>query len=181
MANLNFNVNINGEEIAVNGKSELNGVEAIQLANGIIYDMFGDGDTPILYLDDFFIRKNIISRYTDYVLPDDINECFDIVYNTKLYDKTVEKLGFDNKQHEILMAGIKEQIKFEKTRCANKTKLDDLFDTIIDVVQKIDGKIDIAKIGGILEKLNKLEKIDEKALAEAVLSIQKKPRKKTGK
>lgn len=177
MNSFTFNTKINGEVVAVNAKSALSFNDMLSFADDIITGIFGTGDRASLYLRDFLIKSYTIQYYTDYEMPEDINEIYDIVYESDLYEDTIKDKDFDYKQYDSLMIGLDEQIKYEIQKSASKTKLDDLFEAVTDVIKKFDGNLDVAKVGKMIDKLQNVEKIDEKVLAEAVLSLQQKPKK----
>ena len=84
----------------VNQKTEENGIVDMQVkkmigysdfvsaVNSIANGCFNEETGEVLYeVVDFIERAEVIERYTDYQLPDDIDEAFDVIYGTNVYEQ----------------------------------------------------------------------------------------------
>lgn len=171
-------VKINNESESINVKSRLSFIDTAFFTNSIINEIINlDNANIILYMKDFIIKSKVVEYFTDYPIPDDIEEQFDLIYGTEIYDAIVKDNDFNRDYYVPLIQNINKQIDFELSKIANKSKVDELAEAVMGIVKKIDENFDMAKVSGALEKLQGMEKIDEKSLVKAFME-EKKPRKK---
>jgi hypothetical protein len=158
---------INGETFNMIIKRRLSRAESKEFIDLVMASLIEDGE-PRLCQKDFALKYYTIVSYSNIRMPNDDDKRYAVVYNTDIYKKIVEAPDFDKEFYYELLNAVEQQLDFELKKMTNKSKIDDLLDMVMGIVSKMDKNIDFQKAFDTLDKISKIEKIDEKALVNAI-------------
>jgi hypothetical protein len=163
-------LSIGEETITVNVKKRLSLQETIDCVREIVSGVVDKKTGVVSYeLKEFLKRAYLLQYMTDINFPQNIHKQWDLCFNTTLYsDVTGVKSLIDHDFYINLFYAIDDQIEYEVNSILKKSKLDDLLDMVMGIVSKMDKNIDFQKAFDTLDKISKIEKIDEKALVNAI-------------
>lgn len=152
-------LNVGGKTFSVQIKPLLSLEEVIAFVNSVVntciseYEYFPEAV-------EYLIKSNVLSRYANFKIPKDTKEEYKLVsgFPELLYNKI--KGHIDEEQLAELSCAIYDRIEFEKSKIASRSKLDELFETIVEVVGKICDAIDINMLNKVLEKVSNMNEGD---------------------
>ena len=99
--------------------------------------------------EEFAIEYNILGYLTNISLPTDLDEAAALV-------ELVKPLGIcDYEKNEGIRNSIRKAIEFKKTQLLRRTKLDNLLDTISELMQTIKQKVDESSLMELVEQMAK--------------------------
>lgn len=160
---------IDGMDIEISYRKRLPFSEYAKLVTDVAYQVANaeTGYNPFVY--DVALKKNIIEVYSDYVLPDDVNE----IYNSTIVNDIFDKLSAEIHNDYInAVSDIEKLIEFKKNQLENKSEFDVLCKTLTDVLVKFEGKygkaINPKAINSVIEKLGAMEP-NEKGFIDALI------------
>ncbi len=108
-------------------------------------------------------------------MPDDLNKEYELIYGDDIYNQLIDCDCFDKNFYNGLLKSLEKQIDFEVYRYAHKSKFDEMFEAITDVIKKVDDEFDIKDIQKILFKNAKDNSLDEQPskteISDAVTAI----------
>lgn len=159
-------------EVSIKVKTFLTAQEIINFVNDVVNGVVQSESGVVIYeMKEFFIKTHTISHYTNITLPKELDQKWRLCMQTPLYDEILNAKFFNRRQYEIILEAIDEQIEFNAQKILNKTKIDELLDIIIAIIQKIDSSIDFKSLGNILNKLVEMENIDEKEIFKVIVGM----------
>ena len=101
-------VDWNGVEISVKKTVSLDDMMSVVL--GVVGSCFDEDGNYIPEVVDIIEKHNVIKWYTDIDVPNDINESFDLIYRTDLYQIVIGKI--DQTQLATIHKAIREKIEY---------------------------------------------------------------------
>ena len=137
-------------------KGTLSFKEMLEFVNDVVMSVIQEGGDYRPEVMDFAIKSNIVLRYTNLSLPDNLEHRYAILYNTDVVDFVCESINH-NQLHEMIDSA-KQKVRYlcGMNTSAVQQKAQDLVNSFDVLSQKmssvLDGVIpeDIAKIAGVL-------------------------------
>ena len=147
-------INWNGLEVEIN--KTLDFKEAMTFVDNIVslvYDKESISYMP--ELKDIAIRRSVIDLYTNIELPNDINECHRILYETNLFEFVIGKIN--GRQFNMLIASANDKLEYitQSNIDAINRKFGELISVFEDIASKFEG-VDTDKMQAALDGLQKL-------------------------
>ncbi len=142
----------------------------MKIVDDIVFGVINDTTEyePILF--DYFVSVSLIDNLTNISLPESFDESVLFIEETQI-DKTI----FDKVDISDIIDSAKNKIEFEKNKLINKSKLDDLFDTIITLVEKyasVIENIDTDEFMNKLKSIEELSKIPQEKVINGILEFE---------
>lgn len=166
--------------IQVKVKPILTFADTIGFASEAVRSIIDEVDENVAYeLYDFIIKSLTLKYFTNISLPNDINEQYQLVYETQLFNNVVQAI--DDKFYTNLIKAVNNKIQFELQKIQNhiKVKSDLYISQIKDEVQKMLNvyntiaelyqNTDPDMVNTLIPKLVNLPKLDEKEIVKAVI------------
>ncbi len=179
-----FKIDFN-DMIEVTVKKRLNILDSLSFVSAVVFSLIDEESQTVNYTwKEYNIRQYTIQFYTDFELPkydgEDMSKveenlnCIDfILFDSGIYEKIVFSGYFNKSHYDELIDSINKQLDFEVGKILKASKLDELFDTVIGLVNKVD----VEKLNKALTKLGGIKGITEKGLVDAVID-KRTPKKK---
>ena len=106
-------------------------------------------------LKDIAIRRSVIDLYTNIKLPNDINECHRVLYETNLFEFVIGKIN--GRQFNMLIASANDKLEYitQSNIDAINRKFGELISVFEDIASKFEG-VDTDKMQEALDGLQKL-------------------------
>lgn len=159
----------NGLEITI--KHTLTLGEMFALAQGIVEACFDEDNRYVPEKSDFAMRLGVIELYTNLTLPKDLEEQYDILYRTDIFEFV---LGFINsKQFGIIVRSIDERI--EQINRINASNVESQLNSMCAAIDNIQQQMSDIFNGVDAETINKLAgamintQLDEEKLVRAIV------------
>lgn len=158
----------NGLTITV--KKRLSLKEMVWFVDDVVDNCFDDEDgTYYPQYEQFLIDKNIIERYTNLTLPQNIEKQYELLISTNLTTLIIKEADFD--QYEEIINIIDKKIEHRRLLEAEgaKRRIDDAYRKIVEIAEQLDKMFadvtpdDIAKVVGAVAD----GKIDEHKIVDA--------------
>lgn len=152
-------LNVGGKTLSVQIKPLLSLKEGMDFVNSVVNSCISEcGYFPETV--EYLIKSNVLSRYANFKIPKDTKEEHKLVsgFPESLYNEI--KNHINKEQLAELSCAIYDCIEFEKSKIASRSKLDELFETIVEVVGKIGDAIDINMLNRVLEKVSNMNEGD---------------------
>lgn len=144
------------------------------IVNGVINDIIGY--EPILR--NYFIQVSIISSLTTIEMPEGFNDSAEFLSYTNMCDIITDIMP--DLYAEIVSAA-DEKIKYKLAQSATRTKLDDLFDTVISIINKYGEMFDGVNITDVVNQLSTISKMadmPESSIVKNILQFEDEKQKK---
>lgn len=178
--------NTNNEVINFNYHKRLSYSETIHVIKRIADSCFDKDGVYLGYFYDFALVQLITLGYTDIELPEDTDDRYEFLCETKL-DKLILGYYDDVKRQETFTILDREQIdfikdeswqlvKYRKEKSLNKSSLDDLFNAITTYITTMTSQfngLNIEDIKGFSEIGETLKNIDKNEFMEKVIKFAK--------
>jgi len=171
-------VDVCGLQVKV--KPILTFADTIGFTSEAVRSIIDEVDENVAYeLYDFIIKSLTLKYFTNISLPNDINEQYQLVYETQLFNNVVQAI--DDKFYTNLIKAVNNKIQFELQKIQNhiKVKSDLYISQIKDEVQKMLNvyntiaelyqNTDPDMVNTLIPKLVNLPKLDEKEIVKAVI------------
>lgn len=130
-------IDVGGIEVIV--KRHLTMEEMIDFVNFVSSNCFqDDDDTYMPELKDFLIRREIITRYTNIELPEEVEAQYAFIYGSDLISKIIDEVINRNEFNNILQ-GIDCKIAYieDVAHKEYKRKIDEIYSSIIAITDQI--------------------------------------------
>ena len=152
--------------ILVNPTIELN--QVIEFVNDVVSRCVS-AETKMYYpaLQDFLIRKNVLERYTNLVMPKDVEKCSRFIYGTNIFEQVCQEINQD--QLSSTIHAIRSQTKYEVKKMNSSSKFDELCEVISGIVTRFAGQFDNIDVQEFMKKVKQMENLDEKRLVDAIV------------
>lgn len=121
---------------------------------------------------DFVERAEIIERYTDYQLPDDVRDAFTTLYETNIYENARKNIDEGQIVRLLASAEAKLEAKERKANAAAESAalaLISRFDSVSEQMENIFGDVTPEQISGIFNAMID-GKLDEEKIVNAVMA-----------
>ena len=123
---------------------------------------------------DFSVRVGVLTHYSNISLPASTDKKYWYVYNSGAFDQILSTI--DNLQFNDLIRTIDRKIKYLTDMMVSTAagKIGELVSKFSDVAEKLKGTfddMDPAVVQGIVEKLSKIENIDQDGLVRTIMSV----------
>lgn len=171
----------NGVEITVRRTIGLK--DAIAMVDDIVDMSFLEDGTYVPHMTDFATRINALSRYTDFSLPEDIEQQYELVYSTSLYEEMTYHINMKQLGELVLAAERKIDMLCDADVLAVRHGIEKLLSTLEGLAQKMENTFngvsgeEVANLAGAVKK----DTVDEAKIVEALLKAQRKPKTKAKK
>lgn len=123
---------------------------------------------------DFMLRSEVIDKYTNIMLPDDIHERYDILYRSGIFGTVISNINSD--QFDQIMHSIDLKVKYisDSNVSMIESKINEVYESIKDVITKMNATLDGVDNDALVGFINAFSKgLDEMKLAKALLSESK--------
>lgn len=163
--------------VEMNVKRMLDFNEFTDAVNSIVNGCFDDDTGEIFYeAVDFIERSEVIERYTDYVLPDDINEAFKVIYETDVYEQA--RKNIDDNQLVRLFAAAEAKLEAKEKRAnaeaqAGVQAVMARFEQLSEQMEAAFGSVTPEQISGVFNAMAD-GAFDEEKIVDAVMNRSKK-------
>lgn len=171
----------NGIDITV--KQTIGLKDAISMVDDIVDMSFLEDGTYVPHMSDFAHRINVISRYTDFALPEDIEQQYELVYTTSLYEQITFHINMKQLDELIIAAERKIDMLCDADVLAVRHGIEELLGTLEGLEQKMESVFggvsgeDVANLAGAVKE----NAVDEAKIVEALLKAQRMPKSKAKK
>lgn len=171
----------NGVNIAV--KRTIGLKDAIAMVDDIVDMSFLDDGTYVPHMTDFATRINVVFRYTDFALPEDIEQQYELIYATSLYLDVARHIDTIQTNDLMLAAERKIDMLCDADVLAVRHGIEKLLSTLEGLEQKMESTFsgvsgeDVANLTSAVKK----DTVDEAKIVEALLKAQRKPKAKAKK
>lgn len=123
---------------------------------------------------EFSERYNTIKYYTDFKLPEDINDAWLILNSTPLYDKVIQIIRDDI--YEIYAAA-DDLIQSRKRYLENKTDINRLFENISNKIGSLGAQFSKEDFGAVLKLIEALPNYSSENVIQAIANINNESKK----
>lgn len=108
----NFTNQVNAEwhGLEVSIKHNLSFTEALEFVNDVVMSCFQDDGNFVPEVMDFAIKSNILSKYTNFSLPDKLEHRYEIIYNSDVVDFVCQNINMQ--QLREITASIDRKISY---------------------------------------------------------------------
>lgn len=125
---------------------------------------------------DYAVRYNTIISYTNARMPSDVSKAYDLLYNTDIFEQTLECIN--ESQYDSICDAVNRKIKHSReVIVANLTtemsKLVGKMDAFTKSAEEMFGNVSGESMAKLMDKLANADNIDEKTLVKAVFEAQK--------
>lgn len=171
----------NGMNIAV--KRTIGLKDAIAMVDDIVGMSFLEDGTYVPHMTDFAARINVVFRYTDFALPEDIEQQYELIYATSLYLDVARHIDTIQTNDLMLAAERKIDMMCDSNVLAVRHGIEKLLNTLEGLEQKMESTFngvsgeDVANLAGAVKK----DTVDEAKIVEALLKAQRKHKAKAKK
>lgn len=171
----------NGVEITVRRTIGLK--DAIAMVDDIVDMSFLEDGTYVPHMTDFAARINVVSRYTNFALPEDIEQQYELIYATSLYLDVARHIDTIQTNDLMLAAERKIDMLCDADVLAVRHGIEKLLSTLEGLAQKMESTFngvsgeDVSNLAGAVKK----DTVDEAKIVEALLKAQRKPKAKAKK
>lgn len=119
-------------------------------------------------------RINIVSYYTDFELPKNINDAWIVLSCTSLYDEVVARIRDDI---ELIFDEADILIKTRKRYLENKTDINKLFENISNKIGSLGTQFTKEDIGNVLKLVETLPNYSQENIIKAIVDMDKDSKK----
>ena len=162
---------VDGADKEINYRKSLPFEDYARLVSDVAYQVVNEetGYNPFVY--DVALSKTIIECFTDFIIPENINEFYNSGDLNTLSENLISFIGESN-DYKSAVINIDKLIDFKKLQLANKSEFDNLCKTLTSVILKLENNIgnsiDFNELSSFIQKMNSL-KIDEKGIIDALV------------
>ncbi len=145
-------------DIEVTIKPSISFIETLEFVNDVVMSCFSDNNGFVPEVMDFAIKSNILSKYANFSLPDDLEHRHDIIYNSDAVQFVCQRINME--QLREITASIDKKIAYLSN--SNVMGIQKQTAELIDAFEKVQQSItkmfsgitpdDMAKIIGALDK-----------------------------
>jgi len=121
------------------------------------------------YLTSYMIDYSLISYLTDIKLPKDLNECYDFIYMTEITE-IIKQTNPD--LYDFVTENVKSLVEYRKEQMLKKSKIDELIDSLTNLVTVFTNEFDGVDIKEVIEKMEKIginKDMNEKDVVSSIL------------
>lgn len=141
------------DQFKVTVKKKLNLHERADMVSSIV-DMVwardeNDNEVFAPYLRKFAYDFNILNYFTDIPLPDDMDKVWEFIDNTNITVMVIDFVGGGYIDNIIREAN--EAIEYRKAKALKRSKLDNILDSLSDVISAVSNKTQNLDVNGILD------------------------------
>ena len=159
-------------DIDVRIKKTLSFTEMMEFVNDVVLSCFQEDGGFVPEVMDFVIKSNVLSKYANFSLPDNLEHRYEIINKTDVVDMVCSKIN--NTQLNEIVASINHKVKFlcDSNAMTIKRQVNDLISAFNDLQTRTAGMFDgvsaedIAKLADVLSS----GKLDESKIVEAYLN-----------
>jgi len=176
----NFTIVIGDEKIDITTKLNLNFNEMLAFVNDIVSMVVVEEEG--LYLPELFdlaVRRATVEAYTDYKLPGEIDEIYDILYNSTLYDYLLAPFNFkhnehliDIEQHSAAVDASRKKVEFLVGKMTPETKLDELLKVAADTLTNLNATFSGVAMSSLTSALGKINDIDASDVVKVIINTE---------
>ena len=158
-------------DIEVRIKKTLSFTEMMEFVNDVVLSCFQEDGGFVPEVMDFAIKNNILTKYANFSLPDNLEHRYEIIYKTDAVDMVCSKIS--GAQLNEIIASINRKVEFlcDSNALMIKRQVNDLISSFNDLQTRTVGMFDgisaddIAKLADVLSS----GKLDEGKIVEAYL------------
>ncbi len=122
--------------VEVNMRHSITFTEMMEFVDDVVKSCFQRNGVYVPEVMDFAIKSNIISRYTNVSLPDNLEHRYEILYNSDLVDFVCKSINMSQLQE--MVTAIKRKLSYmcETNTVAVQNRLNDLISAFEDMQKK---------------------------------------------
>lgn len=105
------------------------------------------------YLTTYMIDYSVISSLTDISLPLDLNECHDFIYESEISDSVKDTIPA---LYDFITENVEKMVEYRKEKILKKSKIDELIDSLINLVEVFTNQFDGVDIKETIDKMEKI-------------------------
>ena len=159
-------------DIDVRIKKTLSFTEMMEFVNDVVLSCFQEDCGFVPEVMDFAIKSNILSKYANFSLPDNLEHRYEIIYKTDAVEMVCGKIN--NTQLNEIVSSIKNKVKFlcDSNALMIKRQVNDLISAFNNLQERTAGMFDgvssedIAKLADVLSS----GELDENKIVEAYIN-----------
>lgn len=159
-------------DIEVNIKRVLPLTDMLAFANDVVLSCFADDAGFIPEVMDFAIRSNILTRYANFSLPDNLEKRYELLYNSNAVDFVCQHI--DHSQLRELISAINRKIDH---RCKTNsdtiqremTKLLNAFESLQKHTEELFSGVSSDDLGRLTSAIAEHGELDEKKIVDALM------------
>lgn len=146
--------------------------EFTSAVNSIVNGCFDDDTGEVSYeVVDFIERAEVIERYTDYSLPDDVDAAFSVIYETDVYEQARKNIDEGQLIRLFAAAEAKLEAKEKRANAAVEVAAQEViakFEELTEQMEGLFGGVTPDQVSGMFDALVD-GKLDEDKIVEAVM------------
>lgn len=124
----------------------------------------------------FLIRSEVLEKYANFELPDDISERYDLLYGTTAFEQVLKHIN--ETQYDEIVEAIYSEITYQEGMAqslmsSHLKEVVDRMENMADQTAALFGNVSQKEVGTIMHNLSKAGKMDEERLVNAVFEAQK--------
>lgn len=177
---------IGGENIDIGVKSKLTVYEMLNLVDSVCTSVVDGVDGNYRpEMKDYFLRLAVIDAYTNISLPKGIEDCYSLVYGTDIFERITASeenptmwyaqdyadAVINMAQYKAMIEAIDNKIEYMEAKTLKHSKMDDVMDSLETMLKDSSANLNDVNIKEFVNKISSMTKVDEKALAEALINV----------
>lgn len=153
-------------------KHTLSLTDILEFANDVVLSCFNDNGGFMPEVMDFAIRSNILTRYANFSLPDNLKKRYELIYNSDVVDFVCKHINMQQLQE--LTDAINRKIDYMCdtnviTIQKEMTKLLDAFESMQENTEKMFSGISTEDFSKLINTLTEHGSLDEKKIVDALM------------
>lgn len=160
-------------DIEVTIRHSLPFAEMLAFANDVVVSCFSDSYGFMPELMDFAVRSNILTRYANFTMPDNLEKRYEFIYNTDAVDFVLGHINMD--QLKELISAINRKIEYQCSTNINYvqkhlTELVAAFEQMQKNTEEMFGGINPDDFSKVVNAIAEHGSVDEKKIVDAVMA-----------
>lgn len=160
-------------DVEVTIRRSLPFAEMLEFANDVVMSCFSETHGFLPEIMDFAVRSNILTRYANFSLPDNLEKRYEMIYNTDAVDFVLAHINMD--QLKELLSAINRKIDYQCSTNINyvQKNLADLvsaFEQMQKNTEEMFGNIKPDDFNKVISAIAENGAIDEKKIVDAVMA-----------
>ena len=159
-------------DIEVRIKKTLSFTEMMEFVNDVVLSCFQEDGGFVPEVMDFAVKSNILTKYANFSLPDNLEHRYEIIYRTDAVDTICKKIN--GAQLNEIVSSINRKVKFlcDSNALMIKRQVNDLISAFNELQARTEGMFngiapdDIAKLADVLSS----DKLSEDKIVAAYLN-----------
>lgn len=149
----------NNEVLKITVTPKVSFAESAQLIKSIADMAFVNGGNSIEDYTpnslEFAIRAGVITAFTDFKLPEDINESWEVLTQTPLFDDVMRVLNECNGDIQNVLDSVDRLVETKRAYLVNNTNINELVKTITDAFNNFAEQVNIGDVKSLMAIVDK--------------------------